>query len=53
MKTTEIRADRVVLLGGGDGRARPARERSGTEPVEAGAPDSGPVEAPNDDDIPF
>lgn len=56
-KTTEVRADKIVLLGGGDrgdraaGSSRPARERyaeSGGEPAEAG-----PVESPNDDDIPF
>jgi single-strand DNA-binding protein len=54
---TEIRADRVVLLGGagaggGEGRvARPARERSSEipEPVAEMAH----VDAPNDDDIPF
>lgn len=45
-KTTEIRADRIVLLGGGrdhaenGGGARPARERAQQE-------------APADDDIPF
>ena len=53
---TEIRADRVVLLGGGgpagEGRgARPARERFGETPEPAG--EMAPVEAPNDDDIPF
>jgi single-strand DNA-binding protein len=54
-KTTEIRADRIVLLGGGGGRgsaagASPARERY----VESGdAADAGPVDAPHDDDIPF
>jgi single-strand DNA-binding protein len=54
-KTTEIRADRIVLLGGGgggEGRAsRPSRERyseTAEQPVEAAA-----VDAPNDDDIPF
>jgi single-strand DNA-binding protein len=49
-KTTEIRADRIVLLGGGGDRAsRPARERfAEAEPVEQGAAD-----APHDDDIPF
>src|SRR6185436_15227377 len=50
-KTTEIRADRVVLLssGGGGGGPRAPRERH--------AEDSGPgdmtVDAPADDDIPF
>lgn len=50
-KTTEIRADRVVLLGGGADRgSRPARERQSES--DAGA-DHGPVDTPNDDDIPF
>jgi single-strand DNA-binding protein len=59
---TEIRADRVVLLGGagsGEGRsegrtARPARasaSASGEAPAEGR--DFSPVDAPNDDDIPF
>ena len=54
---TEVRADRVVLLGGGggggEGRPRPTRDRyAAAEGVEAG-PDLAPVDAPNDDDIPF
>ena len=54
VKTTEIRADRVVLLsGGGDGRGRPARERYGTEGADVAPADMAPVDAPNDDDIPF
>jgi single-strand DNA-binding protein len=53
VKTTEIRADRVVLLGGGDGRPRAPRERYATETAEAGPVEAGPVDAPNDDDIPF
>ena len=53
-KTTEIRADRVVLLssgGGGGGGQRASRDRfeSGHD---AGA-DMTPVDAPQDDDIPF
>jgi single-strand DNA-binding protein len=52
VRTTEIRADRVVLLGGGDGRSRAPRDRY-SEPAEAGVSEAGPVEAPNDDDIPF
>ena len=58
-KTTEIRADRVVLLGGpgggggGEGRARPQRDRMASADVEAGGGDMGHVDAPNDDDIPF
>jgi single-strand DNA-binding protein len=54
-KTTEIRADRVVLLssasGGSGGGPRVSRERSG-EPADAAA-DMGHVDAPSDDDIPF
>jgi single-strand DNA-binding protein len=55
VKTTEIRADRVVLLGGGgggEGRARAPRERYAAEGGDVPV-DTGPVEAPNDDDIPF
>ncbi len=54
-RTTEIRADRIVLLGGGGGgegrAARAPRERfsdTAEQPVEANA-----VDAPHDDDIPF
>ena len=58
-RTTEIRADRIVLLssgGGGEGRGamRPARDRyqeSGAETTATA--DMGMVDAPNDDDIPF
>src|SRR5262245_1611646 len=56
VKTTEIRADRVVLLGGGGGEGRPraaGRERYGAEGADAGVSDTGPIGAPNDDDIPF
>jgi single-strand DNA-binding protein len=51
-KTTEIRADRVVLLGGGGGGGgpRPARDRYADDQAPA---DSGHVDAPSDDDIPF
>ena len=48
-RTTEIRADRVVLLGGGG--PRPMRERH-TDTADVGA-DMAAVDAPNDDDIPF
>jgi single-strand DNA-binding protein len=50
-KTTEIRADRIVLLGGGGDRGpRPPRDRH----AESEAPaEHAPVETPNDDDIPF
>lgn len=63
VKTTEIRADKVVLLGGGgaaggggtERAARPQRERFAS--TGAGGHDAhddmGPMDAPNDDDIPF
>ena len=54
-KTTEIRADRVVLLssGGGMGGPRPGgRDRYASEPSESEPADMH-VDAPNDDDIPF
>jgi len=58
VKTTEIRADRVVLLGGGGGgerAARPSRDRYAGAGASGGADtgDMGPMDAPNDDDIPF
>jgi single-strand DNA-binding protein len=54
--TTEIRADRIVLLGGGGGGGERSGPRGGVrdrqaEGFEAG--DMAPVDAPNDDDIPF
>ena len=58
-KTTEIRADKIVLLGGGgaggERGARPARASYGAADAGGGEP-SGEftsVDAPNDDDIPF
>jgi single-strand DNA-binding protein len=58
-KTTEVRADKIVLLGGGGGGDRtgagkPTRDRY-AEPAADTPADSGPgpVDAPNDDDIPF
>ncbi|MSO50775.1 MAG: single-stranded DNA-binding protein [Acidobacteria bacterium] len=63
VKTTEIRADRVVLLGGAGGggertAARPQRDRfastgAGSSGGSDMPDDMGPVDAPNDDDIPF
>ncbi len=50
-RTTEIRADRVVLLGGGGGGPRPSRDRFADS--HDAPSDSGPVDAPQDDDIPF
>jgi len=57
VKTTEIRADRIVLLGGGGGESRGPRG-GGTggrerQPESADAGDMMPVDAPHDDDIPF
>jgi single-strand DNA-binding protein len=53
--TTEIRADRIVLLGGGGGgEGRGARSAGRDRPAESiDAGDTVPVDAPNDDDIPF
>jgi single-strand DNA-binding protein len=55
-KTTEVRADKIVLLGGGGGGDRTGvkspRDRH-AEPAAETHPDSGPVDAPSDDDIPF
>jgi single-strand DNA-binding protein len=65
VKTTEIRADRVVLLGsagggGGDRAPRPQRDRYAPAGAASGGgggadmhDDMGPLDAPNDDDIPF
>lgn len=57
---TEVRADRVVLLGGGGGGARagaPARSNDRYAAAgghhDDGGSDFSPVDAPNDDDIPF
>ena len=57
-RTTEIRADRIVLLGGGGGGGEGRTgARGGTrdrfEGAEATADVSAPVDAPHDDDIPF
>jgi len=59
-KTTEVRADKIVLLGGGGGGgermagARPSRERYQESGGGSGeAHESGPIDAPSDDDIPF
>jgi single-strand DNA-binding protein len=57
---TEVRADRVVLLGGGGGMRSGAPARSNDRYAAAGGghhddggSDFSPVDAPNDDDIPF
>ena len=48
--TTEIKADRVTLLGGGGGGRGASVDRSSSHPA---APDDGPMEPITDDDIPF
>jgi single-strand DNA-binding protein len=53
-KTTEIRADRIVLLGSGGGEGRGPRTGGRERPAEqADSADMTPVDAPHDDDIPF
>jgi single-strand DNA-binding protein len=49
--TTEIKADRITLLGGGGGRSAGGMERGGSHP--AGSPEEPPMEPITDDDIPF
>jgi single-strand DNA-binding protein len=53
VKTTEIRADKVVLLssGAGGGGPRTGRDRQGDADMSGGS--DAPVDAPSDDDIPF
>jgi single-strand DNA-binding protein len=49
--TTEIKADRVTLLGGGAGGRGPGMDRGGSHPP--GGADEPPMEPITDDDIPF
>ena len=51
--TTEIKADRITLLGGGGGGRGAGTDRSGGSQVSAGGPDEQPMEPITDDDIPF
>ncbi len=52
--TTEIRGDRVVLLGGGGGARGGGMDRGGSDAVGGGhAPMADPGEPLTDDDIPF
>ena len=55
--TTEIKADRITLLGGGGGGARSGggggAEYSGRAAASGGGMDEPPVEPITDDDIPF
>jgi single-strand DNA-binding protein len=51
--TTEIKADRITLLGGGGGGRSTATDRSGGAAYGGGAPEEPPMEPITDDDIPF
>jgi single-strand DNA-binding protein len=51
--TTEIKADRITLLGGGGGGARGASTERSNAPVAHGGGDEPPMEPITDDDIPF
>ena len=51
--TTEIKADRITLLGGGSGGRGAGMERGGGTPAMAGGMDEPPMEPITDDDIPF
>ena len=48
--TTEIKADRITLLGGGGGGGGRSMDRGGAQP---GGMDEPPMEPITDDDIPF
>jgi len=50
--TTEIKADRITLLGGGGGGGGRSMDRSGSQ-VQSGGSDEPPMEPITDDDIPF
>ena len=51
--TTEIKADRITLLGGGGGGGRGASMDRGSSSVSHGGGDEPPMEPITDDDIPF
>ena len=52
--TTEIKADRITLLGGGGGRSGGVdRDRVGAPPPGGGSVDEPPMDPITDDDIPF
>ena len=51
--TTEIKADRITLLGGGGGGGRGASMDRGGAPMSHGGGDEPPMEPITDDDIPF
>jgi single-strand DNA-binding protein len=51
--TTEIKADRITLLGGGGGGGRGASTDRAAASVSHGGDDAPPMEPITDDDIPF
>ena len=52
--TTEIKADRITLLGGGGGGRSGGMDRGGSHPASGGGGgDEPPMEPITDDDIPF
>jgi single-strand DNA-binding protein len=51
--TTEIKADRITLLGGGGGGGRGASMDRGGAAISHGGGDEPPIEPITDDDIPF
>ena len=51
--TTEIKADRITLLGGGGAGGRSGADRSGGGGHGGGSPEEPPMEPITDDDIPF
>jgi single-strand DNA-binding protein len=51
--TTEIKADRITLLGGGGGGGRSQSMDRGAATVSHGGGDEPPIEPITDDDIPF
>lgn len=51
--TTEIKADRVTLLGGGGRSPGMGMDRGAVSSTNTGAVDEAPMEAITDDDIPF
>jgi len=50
--TTEIKADRITLLGGGGGRSG-GMDRGGSQPSPSASHDEPPMDPITDDDIPF
>jgi single-strand DNA-binding protein len=53
VKTTEVRADKITLLGGGDRASDGSGQRRGRSAPVSDANDDAPVDQPTDEDIPF